>query len=450
MSQRIQRSRREWIRRYVSFIFILFIIAFGTSLSIRANLGSSPISTPPYVLSLIPGIGFTMGCLVICMHVFFILLQILILRKDYDKLQLTQILVSFLFGFYTDVTMWMTSFLQIPFTINPMVAYPLRFVELLAGGGLLAFGIACEVRCDSLMLAGEGLPLAITRFLKKDFGKVKMCSDTGLVFIGAVLMYVLFGHWEWQMIGIGTLVSMFYVGFMVRVFSPGITWLDRVFIPVDERLQQRVAIASPAVGTLYPVITIARQYGSGGHLIAQRLSERLGIDGYDKDLIDRTARELGYTPEFVAENEQNISTSKLWELIFADSGIPASMNPSEDDAIFVSQSRTIREMIHEGPCIIIGRLANWILRDQPGILRIFVTSDDSFAIKNIMEKDHLSADKARKKIELVNRGRANHYWKYTHRQWTDLHDYDLVVNTSKLGIDGAVDVIVNCQKQIAH
>ena len=74
------RSRAEWIRRYLSFVVILFVIAFGTSLSIRANLGSSPISAPPYVLSLVPGMSLTMGQLTICMHVFFILSQILLLR----------------------------------------------------------------------------------------------------------------------------------------------------------------------------------------------------------------------------------------------------------------------------------------------------------------------------------------------------------------------------------
>ena len=84
------------------------------------------------------------------------------------------------------------------------------------------------------MLAGEGFPLAIAKFLKKDFGKVKIFSDTSLVTIGAVFMLIFFGHWDWKMIGPGTLVSMFYVGFMVRVFSPRIGWLDRIFIPRSE------------------------------------------------------------------------------------------------------------------------------------------------------------------------------------------------------------------------
>lgn len=150
---------------------MLFVIAFGTSLSIRANLGSSPISCPPYVLSLLPG-AWTMGSYVMCMHIFFILAQILLLRRNYEKIQLLQILVSFLFGWYTDLTMWLTSFLQVPADWPLYVAWPLRFIELLAGGAILAYGIACEVHCDVLMLAGEGFPLAIAKVLKRDFGKV--------------------------------------------------------------------------------------------------------------------------------------------------------------------------------------------------------------------------------------------------------------------------------------
>ena len=121
-----KRSKAEWTRRYLSFVVILFVIAFGTSLSIRANLGSSPISCPPYILSLVPGMGMTMGQLTICMHVFFIAIQLLLLRRNFERRQFAQMLVSFLFGFYTDLTMWITSFLQIPADLNPLIGYPLQ------------------------------------------------------------------------------------------------------------------------------------------------------------------------------------------------------------------------------------------------------------------------------------------------------------------------------------
>lgn len=444
--EKVKRSKEEWIRRYVSFIFILFIIAFGTSLSIRANLGSSPISAPPYVLSLVPGMPLTMGTIVILMHVAFILIQIILLRKDFEVRQLSQILVSFLFGLYTDLTMWMTSFLQIPTTIPHAIGWPLQFIELLIGGGLLAFGIACEVRCDSLMLAGEGLPLAIAKFVKKDFGKVKICSDTTLVAIGVVLMLVFFGHWDWKMVGVGTLVSMFYVGFMVRVFAPHIKWLDIIFIPAAERKQEsdEEQVIRTEENAVPFVITIAREYGSGGLMLGKLLAKRLGVDYYDHDIIDQTAAKLGYTSDFVRDNEQNISNGKLWELIFTDKSIPMSMNPSHDDAIFVSESRIIRNLAATKPCVIIGRCANWVLRGDKKAFRVFVTSNHDDAVSRVMEKDKLSANDAAKRIEQVNTGRNNHYFQYTGRRWTDARDYDLVVNTSVLGLEQTADIIVEC------
>ena len=441
-----KRSRAEWLRRYASFVVILFIIAFGTSLSIRANLGSSPISAPPYILSLIPGMNLTMGQLTICMHVFFITIQLLLLRKNFEARQYTQILVSFLFGFYTDLTMWMTGFLQIPFDLNPLIGYPLRFIELLIGGAVLAFGIACEVRCDSLMLAGEGLPLAISKFLKKDFGKVKICSDTSLVFIGTIFMFIYFGRWSWEMVGVGTLVSMFYVGFMVRVFSPHIGWLDQIFIPRAERQAAAAAGADQWSGNR--IVTIARTYGSGGNAVGEAVARHLGCPCYNRQIIDQTAREMGYSTEFVAENEQNLSSGRLWEMIFTDSGIPASMNPSKEDAIYVSQSRTIRELAHKGPCVIIGRLANWILRDDPHVLRVFVTSGRDYAVRQIADKLHLSADEAARKVDRVNTGRANHCRHYTGKSWTDITGYDLVINTERTGIDGAVDMILRAAREV--
>ncbi len=442
----VKRSKAEWLRRYASFIVILFIIAFGTSLSIRANLGSSPISAPPYILSLVPGMGLTMGQLTICMHVFFISMQVLLLRKNFEKRQYAQILVSFLFGFYTDLTMWLTGFLQVPFDINPMIGYPLRFVELLIGGAILAFGIACEVRCDSLMLAGEGFPLAISKTVNRDFGKVKICTDTFLVCVGTVFMFIYFGRWSWEMVGVGTLVSMFYVGMMVRVMAPHIGWLDKIFIPKAER-----TAAVAAAGDMWKgnrVITIARMYGSGGNAVGEEVARRLGCPCYNRQIIDQTARQMGYSTDFVAETEQNISTGRLWELIFADSGIPASMNPSKEDAIYVNQSRTIRELAHQGPCVIIGRLGNWILRDNPHVLRVFVMSGRDFAVKQITGKLHITDEEASRKIERVNTGRANHYRHYTGHAWTDIADYDLVINTERTGIDGAVDMILRAVKDM--
>lgn len=436
-----KRSRQEWARRYAAFVVILFVIAFGTSLSIRANLGSSPISAPPYVLSLVPGMGLTMGQLTMLMHVFFITAQVALLRRDFERRQWLQIGVSLLFGFYTDLTMWLTGFMQVPFDLPPAIGLPLRLAELLLGGAVLAFGIALEVRCDSLMLAGEGFPLAIAKFSGRDFSRVKICTDTLLVAVGSVFMLVFFGRWDWAMVGPGTLISMFYVGMMVRVFSPHIAWLDALLIPGAHR-QQNGAATTPDSWGGHTVVTIARTYGSGGDAVGEEVARRLGWPCYDRQLIDITARQMGYAPEFVERSEQNISAARLWEMVAADSGIPRSMNPSKDDAIFVSQSRTIRSLAHKGECVIVGRLANWILRDDPHVVRVFVGSGADEAARRVARQLGIGTDEAGRKAGRVNSGRAIHCRHYTGVRWAAPAAYDLMVNTDRMGIEGAVATII--------
>lgn len=429
-----KRSFTELLKRYIFFLIALFFIAFGTSLSIRANLGSSPISCPPYVLSVMPGSPLTMGGYTICLHTLLILFQILLLRKNFKPLQFFQIAITLFFGFYTDLTMWMT----IPFQFDStLLGYTLRFVQLCIGGAIMAFGIALEVRCDVLLMACEGFFLAVSKTFNAEFGKVKICTDTTSVIIGIILCFILFGHWDWEMIGGGTLFAMFYVGFMVRVLSPHFGWTERLFTGVTGNAE----IVEPQSQSSNLVVTISREYGSGGHEIGEKLAKKLGVKLYDKYLIDEAANELGMSAEFVRENEQNISNGKLWELFFTDSAIPITMNPSKDDAIFVAQSRTIKRLAMNEPCVIIGRCANWILRDVKSSFHVFVYSDVDFAVKRVCKYLDVAPDKAKEQIIRINKARSNHYWTYTDGTWTDARNYDLVVNSSKISIDEIVDLI---------
>ncbi len=449
-------TTRELFQRYITFIGALFIIALGVSLTIRADLGSSPISVLPYIWSMAHGVQITvlgstfavpkltLGQYTICMHVILILAQIVLLRKKFKKIQLLQIVAGIIFGFFIDFTMLLTFWFQWGDTSAGV--YIIRFVQMIVGGSVLGFGIACEVRCNALVLPGEGFPIALAQVLHADFGKVKIFSDTGFVVAGVAFCYLFFGAWQWKMVGIGTLISMVYVGVAVRFFSPRIGWLD--FLLLDHRnlkVATPVPVTSPAMATPL-VITIAREYGSGGHEIGEKLATQLGIKFYDRNIIDYTAEELGLKPEFVKEKEQKITNSKLLELIITDKQIPMDAIPSENDAIFVTQSRIIRNIAANDPCVIIGRCADYILKDNPNCLNVFVLSDIDFAKKRIVAECNLPSEEAEKKILHTNHARANHYWQYTGQKWNDARHYDLVINSSSLGIDRAVNVIAEAVK----
>ena len=133
---------------------------------------------------------------------------------------------------------------------------------------------------------------------------------------------------------------------------------------------------------------------------------------------------------------------ELLKMIFADSsGILPEMELSDDDAIFVTESRIIRKLSQQGPCVIIGRLADFLLKHNPRCFRVFVCSDIETAISRVTREYGIPAQKAEEEILRVNKERANHYWKYTGQRWGDTGNYDLAVNSSRIGIDKTIEII---------
>ena len=204
--------------RIVLFVLALFVVSLGVSLTTRANLGTSPAACPPYVLSLAPQLPLTMGTYMFAMQVMFVLAQIALLRSRFEKLQLFQFVASFLFGLYTDITMWLTT----PFIYEN---YAMQWVVLLIGCSVMAFGIALELKAALLLLPGEGLVKAISQVGGWKFPNVKIWNDVVMTMVGSLLSVALIGSFE----GVreGTVVSALLTGFMVKVFMPYCSGLDR-------------------------------------------------------------------------------------------------------------------------------------------------------------------------------------------------------------------------------
>lgn len=196
-------------KRYIYFFIGLFINSLGVAMITLADLGTSPISSIPYVLSLkyTPTIGeFTM-----LFSIMLIVIQILLLRKDYPRIQLLQIPVSILFGYFIDFSMD-----HILFWMNPQ-NYPAKFIFLLIGCGVLGFGVFMEVSANALMLPGEGVVNAIHLKFNKEFGTVKVCVDVSMCICAIVLSLVL----KHQISGVreGTVIAALLVGFLSRGYS---------------------------------------------------------------------------------------------------------------------------------------------------------------------------------------------------------------------------------------
>ena len=211
--------------QHILLLVSLFVMTLGVALCVRSNFGSSVISAIPFVMSLagadslVPPLSI--GEYTYCMNFMLVGLQILILRKRFEAVQLFQLLIGFFFGFLLDVNMWLTASVVSDTTI-------MKTAIQLLGCAVLAVGISLEIRCGSVTMPGEGITVAISRASNLPFPKAKIIVDISLVAIAVALGYYFFGTWLWNVVGPGTLIAMVLVGALVRIIDPGMGWFTRI------------------------------------------------------------------------------------------------------------------------------------------------------------------------------------------------------------------------------
>lgn len=194
------------------------------------------------------------------------------------------------------------------------------------------------------------------------------------------------------------------------------------------------------------IITISRQFGSGGSEIGYRLAQELGIKYYDKDLVVQAAKESGMSEQVMAQEEEKATGSFLYSMVLAPHAAASQfLNWTEDslnDRIYKAQASFIRKAASEESCVFIGRCADYLLWDEPNVLRIFIQADLEDRKARIAEEGNIPLNKAEDVIKKKDKTRANYYNFHTNNKWTDLTNYDLCINVSKVGgIDHAVRLI---------
>lgn len=203
-----KRTASDLIKRYTVFIIGLFISSFGVSFITKAQLGTSPISAIPYVLSL--KFPLTLGQFTIIFSVFLVILQLLILKKNFKAQDLIQLPVSVAFGYFIDITMLLLK------NMNPE-SYPLKLIDLVIGCIILALGVYFEVIADVAMLPGESFVRSIVNTYNKNFGNTKIIFDASMCITAAILALVFFKKLE----GVreGTIIAALFVGFTTKIFA---------------------------------------------------------------------------------------------------------------------------------------------------------------------------------------------------------------------------------------
>ena len=182
------------------------------------------------------------------------------------------------------------------------------------------------------------------------------------------------------------------------------------------------------------IVTIGREYGSGGRIVAQRLAEKLGVPFYDKEVIPGVAKKTGFAENFVREAERRPTNSFMYDLYFSTHSL------SIPDQVFIAQSGVIKDLADKGGCVIVGRCADYILREHKELLRTFVYAPLEQRVQRAREEYHDKEDNLEGFVIRQDKQRASYYNYFTSIRWGDRKSYDLCVS-SALGLDTAVEII---------
>lgn len=199
------------------------------------------------------------------------------------------------------------------------------------------------------------------------------------------------------------------------------------------------------------IITIGRQTGSGGSVVGEKLAKRLNIPYYDRELLARAAKDSGMSEKLFERHDEQPTRSLLYSLATSSFSVGFPQNYSDmplDHKIFLAQFDAIRKIAEEGPCVIVGRCADYALEERGDLLTVFIRASRDDRIRRIMEKNHLTEEKAQSFIKKNDKNRANYYDYYSSKRWSSAESYDLCLNSSLFGIDGCVDVILDAMEKM--
>jgi len=198
------------------------------------------------------------------------------------------------------------------------------------------------------------------------------------------------------------------------------------------------------------VITIGRQCGSKGQLIGEKVAEALGVKCYDKDLLSEAAKHSGLCEELFHTHDEKPTNSFLYSLVMDTYSLgyssSAYMDMPINHKIFLAQFDTIRKIADEESCVIVGRCADYALAEYPNTVTVFITGDEEDKVKYMMEETNLDPAKAKDQIIKIDKKRASYYNYYASKRWGDSKGYDLCLNSSATGVEGAVKIILEFAK----
>jgi len=199
------------------------------------------------------------------------------------------------------------------------------------------------------------------------------------------------------------------------------------------------------------IITISRQYGSGGRMIGQQLAKELNLPFYDKEIIDLAAKESGLAVDFIRGQEQQLTQSLLFSIVTNFTSNSSAFNPnmlSLSDQVYLAEAKAIRELADKGSCVMVGRCADWVLEKDYDVLRVFVCAPIEDRCRRAVEEYGDKQDNIQKTVQNIDKQRARYCQHYCDKAWEDADNYDLCLNSGTISIENCVAIIKDAYQQL--
>jgi uncharacterized membrane protein YczE len=434
-----------WCKRLFVYLVGLYCMAIGVVFSAKSSLGVSPVGSLANVLYQI-GLAQNMpsfvnlGNCTTAVYCLYILTELIILRKDFKPQMLLQLVASLLFGQLVNLATAMMAFLPVP------PNYALRMLYLLCSVPMVAVGVMLYLTPNILPTPGEGMSLAISSKIGWSVGSSKTLFDCSLVVISAVVSLVYF-H---TLVGVreGTVICALLVGYTMKQMQK--RWQKPLlhFVEREDRVGRALTEAAAryqldAAGKPKIIITIGREFGSGGYEVGKLLAEKLGITFYDEQLNVMASAQSGLPLSKVEELEHHLEREIVYDFKNAAYAM-TSGSLSPDEKLFVAQTTVIRQIAAgDESCVIIGRCADYVLYDDPNCFRLFIHARPDARTERVMRQFNLTEAQAKVQMENTDKARAQHYKRFTGRDYGKQEYYHLGVDSGMLGTEGSVEVITD-------
>ena len=199
------------------------------------------------------------------------------------------------------------------------------------------------------------------------------------------------------------------------------------------------------------IITISRQYGSGGRQIGQQLAKELNIPFYDKEIIDLAAKESGLAADFIRGQEQQLTQSLLFSIVTNFTSNGGAFNPnmlSLSDQVYLAEAKAIRSLADKGSCVMVGRCADWVLEKDYDVLRVFVCGPIEARCKRAVEEYGDKAENIQKAVQTIDKQRARYCQHYCDKAWEDAENYDLCLNSGTISLENCVAIIKDAWQEL--